>query len=78
MILVNCNMAYKDTELENEFDSNLHKAPAADYEKAETDLLINALKRSYTERFLITTRLYKIGMMLKNAKVTHRPFTPKQ
>jgi hypothetical protein len=52
--------------------------PDACYEKAETDLLRNALKKSYTERFLMATKLYKISMMLKNAKVTHQPFIPKQ
>ncbi len=34
------------------------------YEKAEIDLLKNALKRSYTERFLIMTRLMKMDMMI--------------
>jgi hypothetical protein len=52
--------------------------PDACYEKAETDLLRNTLKKSYTERFLMATKLFKISMMLKNAKVTHQPFIPKQ
>jgi len=51
--------------------------PDACYEKAETDLLKEALKRSYTERFLMATKLYKISIMLKNTKVTHQPFLPK-
>jgi hypothetical protein len=51
--------------------------PDACYEKAETDLLRNALTRSYSERFLMATRLYKIGMMIKNAKVIHKPFIAK-
>ncbi|MEO6845531.1 MAG: hypothetical protein ABI184_10170 [Ginsengibacter sp.] len=33
------------------------EASLADYEKAETDLLKEALKRSYKERFLMATRL---------------------
>jgi hypothetical protein len=51
--------------------------PDACYEKAETDLLREALKRTYTERFLMATKLYKISMMLKKATVTHQPFLPK-
>lgn len=43
--------------------------PAADYEKAETDLLKDALNRSYTERFLMTTRLYKIQLTLARQKL---------
>lgn len=52
------------------------KEPGACYEKAETDLLREALKKSFTERFLFTTRLYKLGMMMKTAKITHQPFSP--
>jgi hypothetical protein len=52
--------------------------PDACYEKAETDLLRNTLTKSHTERFLMTTKLFKISLMLKNAKVTHQPFIPKQ
>ena len=48
--------------------------PAADYEKAETDLLKDALNRSYTERILMTTRLYKIQLTLSKAKITHKPY----
>ncbi|MFD1629264.1 hypothetical protein [Pseudopedobacter beijingensis] len=44
----------------------------ADYEKAELDLLRKALKRSYTERFLIMTRLMRMDMMFRKAKVTHK------
>jgi hypothetical protein len=47
----------------------------ADYEKAEMDLLREALKRSYTERFLMATRLYKIQQTLNKAKITHQPYT---
>jgi hypothetical protein len=54
------------------------REPDSCYDKAETDLLRDALLKTYTERFLMTTRLFKIGMMLKNAKVTHQPFIPKQ
>lgn len=52
---------------------NTVKEPAADYEKAELDLLRNALKHSYTERFFIMTRLMKMDIMFRNAKITHQP-----
>jgi hypothetical protein len=46
-----------------------------DYEKAEMDLLRDALKRTYKERFLMATRLYKIHLTLNKAIITHRPYT---
>ena len=53
---------------------NIVEEPTADYEKAEMDLLRNALKMSYTERFFVMTRLMKMDIMLRNAKITHKPF----
>lgn len=44
-----------------------------DYEKAEMDLLREALKRSYKERFLMATRLYKIQKTMQKAVITHKP-----
>ena len=44
-----------------------------DYEKAELDLLKDALKRTYKERFLFATRLFKIQQTFKRAKITHHP-----
>lgn len=49
----------------------------ADVEKAEIDLLRKALKRSYKERFLMATRLYKIQQTMQKAVITHKPFTGK-
>ncbi len=46
-----------------------------DYEKAELDLLRDALKRMHEERFRTMTKLMKIGLMLKNAKVVHKPLS---
>jgi hypothetical protein len=40
------------------------------------DLLRDALKRSYTERFKMTTTLMKIGFMFQRAKVTHKDIPP--
>ena len=53
---------------------NIVEEPTADYEKAEMDLLRNALKMSYSERFFVMTRLMKMDIMLRNAKITHKPF----
>jgi hypothetical protein len=50
-----------------------HTGKKADFEKAANDLLREALKRSYTERFLFATTLYKIQMTLQKATITHHP-----
>ena len=47
----------------------------ADYEKAEMDQLRNALKRTYTERFLMMTTLMKMNSMFKKAKIKRTPYT---
>lgn len=51
--------------------------PDACFQQAETNLLIDALKCSHTERFMMATKLYKISMMLKNATIKHQPFKAK-
>lgn len=51
--------------------------PQDNYEKAEMDLLREALNKSHEERFFIMTKLMKIGKMLKQAEITHKPFKPK-
>jgi len=48
-----------------------------DFEKAELDLLRENLRRSYKERFLMATRLYKIQQTMKKAIITHKPFVSK-
>jgi len=48
-----------------------------DHEKAETDLLRKSLSRSYKERFLMATRLYKIQQTMKKAVITHKPYISK-
>ena len=55
-------------------NKNILEKPTADYEKAEIDLLRNAQKHNYTERFLIMTWLMKMDMMFRKAKITHKPF----
>jgi hypothetical protein len=54
-----------------EKDKNIVSEPQPDYEKAELDLLRDALKRSYTERFKMMTTLMKMNIMLRRAKITH-------
>lgn len=48
-----------------------------DFEKAEIDLLKEALSRSYKERFLMATRLYKIQQTMKKAVITRKPYITK-
>jgi hypothetical protein len=49
----------------------------SDFEKAELDLLRESLRRSYKERFLMATRLYKIQQTMKKAVIAHKPFLGK-
>lgn len=49
----------------------------ADFEKAEIDLLRENLRRSYKERFLMATRLYKIHQTMSKATITRKPFIAK-
>lgn len=66
-------MEYKQPEL----PMNMLSEAEVDalYEKAEMDLLRDALKRTHKERFLMMTRLMKLNIMLKNAKITHKSYT---
>jgi len=72
----------KYVQLTDEEQLALHKnfleEPDAFYEKAETDLLKDALKRTYTERFYTMTQLMKIGRMLSHAKIIHNSDIKKQ
>lgn len=47
------------------------------FDQAELALLKEALKRSYTERFQMATRLFKLNNTMKKAKITHKPFPNK-
>lgn len=47
----------------------------ADFEKTEMDQLCAALKRNYTERFLVMTKLMKTNELFKKAKITRTPYT---
>ena len=57
-----------------EKDKNILQESEGSYEQAEMNLLRKTLKRSYEERFLMLTQLYKIQQTLKKAKITHHNF----
>jgi len=57
-----------------EENKNILQEPQPDYEKAEMDLLRDALIRSHKERFLVATTLYKVQQTMKKAKITHVPY----
>lgn len=65
-------MSSHKKKYENDQNPSQVNEPEADYEKAELDLIRNALKRSHSERFDIMMSLIKTSIMLKNAKVTHQ------
>jgi hypothetical protein len=54
-------------------NQNIVHEPDTGYEKAEMDQLRNALSRTYKERFLMATTLYKVQQTLRKAKITHKP-----
>jgi hypothetical protein len=54
----------------SEKNKNILREPDTSYEQAEINLLKDALKRSYKERFLMLTQFYKTQQTLKNAKIT--------
>ncbi len=56
-----------------EEDNQQLNEPQADYEKAELDLLRDGLRSTYTQRFEMMMKLIKVGIMLKNAKIVHKP-----
>lgn len=58
----------------SEPDKHIISEPKPDYEKAETDLLRDALKRTHKERVLFLHMLMKIQASMRHAKITHQPF----
>ncbi|WP_026905136.1 hypothetical protein [Pedobacter glucosidilyticus] len=57
-----------------EKEKDIDRKTTVDFEKAELDLLRNALKKSYTERFFVMTSLMKLDRMFRNAKITHQAY----
>ena len=47
------------------------------FDKAEIDLLKEGLNRTYKERFLFATQLYKARQTMQKAVITHKPFIKK-
>ena len=47
------------------------------FDPTELDLLKEGLKRSYKERFEMTTRLYKIQQTMNKATIVHKKFISK-
>ena len=58
-------------------EKKIVQEPVSGYEKAGDDLLREALKRTYKERFLMATRLYKIQLTMQKAVITHKPYRSK-
>lgn len=56
---------------------NFLQEPDSFYEEAEMNQLKQALQRTHEERFLMMTRLMKMNLMLKKAKITHKSGTTK-
>lgn len=48
------------------------------FDQTEIDRIKEALKRTYKERFLFATSLYKTQQTMKKATITHQPFIEKQ
>ncbi|MFD1257765.1 hypothetical protein ACFQ3S_13235 [Mucilaginibacter terrae] len=46
-------------------------------DEGEIELLKAALKMSYKERFLMTTRLYKVHQTMQKASIQHKPYISK-
>lgn len=47
------------------------------FDQAELELLKEALKRTYKERFEMATRLFKVQQTMSKASITHKPFISK-
>lgn len=47
------------------------------FDQTEIDRIKEALKRTYKERFLFATSLYKTQQTMKKATITHQPFIEK-
>lgn len=52
----------------NEKQENLQ----LNFEKAKLDLLRRNLKKTYKERFQTMTRLMRMGLLFKSAKIIHK------
>ncbi len=53
------------------------KKQKPEFDKAELEHLKEGLNRTYKERFLMATRLYKIQQTMSKAAISHKPFISK-
>jgi len=53
------------------------KNEANTFNESELDLLKEGLKRTYKERFEMTTRLYKMQQTMNKATITHKTLIKK-
>ncbi len=56
----------------SEDKNNIVNENAPDYEKAEMDLLRDALKKTYMEQFETMMNLIKMNLMFRKAKIIHQ------
>jgi len=47
------------------------------FDKVDLEYLKEGLKRTYKERFLMATLLYKVQQTMNKATITHKPFIAK-
>jgi hypothetical protein len=59
------------------FDIMELKKKESKLSEADIAYLKEGLKRTYTERFEMTTRLYKIHQTMSKATIIHKPFIQK-
>ena len=57
---------------QNEVIPNVLNEEAAAYENLEIRRRKESILSSYTEKFKMFTKLMRIGIMMKNAKITHK------
>lgn len=70
LICIRCNL--KKFHNMSEDKNNIVNENAPDYEKAEMDLLRDALKKTYMERFETMMNLIKMNLMFRKAKIIHQ------
>ncbi len=67
LICIRCNLRSIPSMPDN--NKFILNEPEPDYEKAEMDLLRDALRKSYMERFETMMNLIKMNRMLRKAKI---------
>jgi len=73
-------LTFIHSKLLSKFDktlSSMIKNEANTFNESELDLLKEGLKRTYKERFEMTTRLYKMQQTMNKATITHKTLIKK-